>query len=880
MPMSPNEPEAMSRSQQQTASSNYHFLQGVNHPNNRRSIMASQDDSSDIINTESEVEEEENGSEDDMDMNDDEVEQDEDDEDEDAVDPSTFLINVLKRFEERGSPLSAIILTKKRDTDTENDAETVPSLQAQSIISIINNAPLGDGVEPVKILVETCEYLIQILQDIYRMQQQNSTDATNQMVANTACMDALCEALTSRTNYLPISMNNDRRHCFDGCNTVLSPPNTSMQSLSRLLVEVEDHFKHLPALSQIARSFIEDGGLPSVDELRYRTQSKFTSLSKVLDHIMIPLPGEYSFEDCYDAVFCSNPSKQDYTADELIRDYAAGIDSNVSNGAMKICAFAGVAKALEEHKRYHTENEIEECVGEECDGHGEYEEAEPETVHGWSGSWTEESDKPKKNSFCYGIKMGCILEHANEYARATSPSPPKGSSLSSPRARFHQDMSEVEIPSGGEERGVATAEDFVTCRARHGYVENDAFEGDADTIYSSMQWTHDGKIGFSHVGGGWKNREFRGHIYSFDDGRNTFESYEMCHEFWRTPSGILADGVNETVWIDGDRRIKGFGIENGQACTKYIFNVLNDKLAMSSVTALGGVQSKRRKTEDAGNQNLIAFGSSRLGYLNKAGIIQEWKLNDENQHDGIRRMVNMDALEEDLQAFNEEDILNLSESTWMDEMGAAEVTRGKKPDSIRQTDVVTPYSIGYLPNEQFAFVSNGRSEITMYDYDLREKSRLVGFGTDKVDVVQRPTFEKAGDPSIFVASDSVCAKIFDLRSGKAEMTIHQRCVNSVPVYLNDSKFVCNRLSEGKGAMMWDLRLQRPMYSLPISGNTDLAWIPSGLLLAGSGEFYKYGRNPSVGGEDLEWEIKSAESAWSELEKKRNNDRGVSECSIM
>ncbi len=52
-------------------------------------------------------------------MNDDEPEQDQDDEDSDTVDPSTFLINVLKRFEERGSPLSTIIMTKKRDTDTE-----------------------------------------------------------------------------------------------------------------------------------------------------------------------------------------------------------------------------------------------------------------------------------------------------------------------------------------------------------------------------------------------------------------------------------------------------------------------------------------------------------------------------------------------------------------------------------------------------------------------------------------------------------------------------------------------------------------------------------------------------------------------------------------
>lgn len=784
------------------------------------------------------------------------------------VDPSSFLINVLKSFEERGSPLSTIVLNKTIDN------EGAPSLQIQSIISLIKNAPLGEGVEPVNVLIDTCSYLINILQDIYSSTQQNTTNIADKLVANTACMDALCEALTDRLGYLPIAMPDDKKHCLDGCDTILSPPNTSAQ-LSRLLVEVEDHFKHTTTLSRLARSFL---GNPSVDELRDRAQSKFTSLSDVLDHIMMPMAGENSFEDCYYAVFFSNPNKQYVTAEELIRDYAAATDSSKSDAAMKICAFAGVAQGLEEHKRYHAENEIKECVGEECDGHREYEEEEPETVNGWYSSWTEESDKPKKNSLYYGIKLGSILEYANEYAKTTTSSPPQGTSVSSQRARFHQDMSsENKKSSGGETAaaGVATPEDVVICRASHGYVESDAFQGDDETVYSTMQWRHDGKIGFSHVGGGWKNREFRGHIYSFDDRRNTFESHEMLHEFWNTPGLIHADGENDTIWICADQRIKGFGIENGQPCTKFIFNVLNDKLALASVSSTG-VQRKRLKTGDAGDESLIAFGSSRLGYLNKAGILQEWKLNDENRHDGTRRMVRMESLDEDIAAYDEAEILNLGQSTWMDEMGGAEVTRGKKPDSIRVTDVVNPYSIGYLPNEQFAFVTSGRSEITMYDYDLRETSRLVAFGTDKVDVVQRPTFEMAGDSSIFVASDSLCAKVFDLRSGKAEMTIHQRCVNSVPVYLNDSKFVCNRLSEGNGAMLWDLRSQRPLYSLPISGNTDLNWIPSGMLLTGSGEFYKYGENPSSD----DWEVKSAESAWSELESKRSNDRGVSDCSIM
>lgn len=102
----------------------------------------------------------------------------------------------------------------------------------------------------------------------------------------------------------------------------------------------------------------------------------------------------------------------------------------------------------------------------------------------------------------------------------------------------------------------------------------------------------------------------------------------------------------------------------------------------------------------------------------------------------------------------------------------------KKTDSIRLTDVVTPYSIGYLADEKFAFVHNGQSEITMYDCNLQEMSRLVAFGSDKVDVVQRPTFEMAGDPSIFVASDLLCAKIFDLRRARQR----SRFVNACELY--------------------------------------------------------------------------------------------------
>ena len=223
----------------------------------------------------------------------------------------------------------------------------------------------------------------------------------------------------------------------------------------------------------------------------------------------------------------------------------------------------------------------------------------------------------------------------------------------------------------------------------------------------------------------------------------------------------------------------------------------------------------------------------------------------------------------------------------MDEGGAAEVTRGVKPDSVKNVDIVTPASIGYLARNQLAMSHVNSSLIQVRDQELREVSGLVGFGGTDVEIVQRPTFEQAGDENTFVASDSACVKIFDLRSGKAEMTIKQRCIFATPVYFSDAKFVLNKLRGGKGAMMWDLRARKPLYSLPIAANDDVAWVPTDapskppILLSSTGEAYKFGMDwpHDDGGQ---WERKAAENAWSKLEQ-AGTSRGPeddSDCCIM
>ena len=402
--------------------------------------------------------------------------------------------------------------------------------------------------------------------------------------------------------------------------------------------------------------------------------------------------------------------------------------------------------------------------------------------------------------------------------------------------------------------------------------------------------TYSGSL--SHAGAGWKNREFWGHLYSFDRGNSNylgrrFVSTEIGHQFWDIPRAHLCDSTTNTVWIQGDRRIQGYLLneENGKFNTKYVFNVTNEpKESLSQSTP------KRHKTGDVdaehGDTNLLLLGPDRIGYL-KSFRLLEWKLCPENCHDGIERMCNMDSAEEDLAQWPEDDVLDLHENTWMDDSGAAEVTRGIKPDSNKIVDIVTPYSVGYVSQSRLAMSNRNNAIIRIRDQDMREVSGLVGFGaTSFIEIVQRPTFEMAGDENTFVACDQACVKIFDLRTGKAEMTIKQQCVSVTPLYHCSSKFIINQLYRGQGSMLWDLRNKKPLYSLPIGADKGIAWVPTSeqnkppILMVSNGEAFKFGRDSPKRNE--EWEREAAKEAWSKLEQAglRRGAEYPSDCCIM
>jgi len=780
-----------------------------------------------------------------------------------------YLIDILR---DRSIPLEQIILVKGQPSNSDG---MVSSLQVHSLVSLIDN-DIASKPEPEKIIIDTCAYLIHIMQEIYKTQYQQKDN----LVVDQLGMNALQRALSVRVKALP----NERNHNIDGCTSILTPPDTSEQVLpSTITKEVEDFLFATRKMRDIlfkSQFTHEDGSLFTVDEIREEVVN--TGRGNPLVIFIMGFSTEYTLEQCLDAFSPASMSSDEFIndyakVDEFINEYATGKNlKGEGRDMVDICAFAGIVMALRDQAR----------------GKGETVDMEFEEDDLPDYPWEMNPNKPKKNDVYYCVKLGAILHHAQIEAKRMVKKPPAGSAFSHPRARFHQDMSKEEVLPKGD--GVAlTPQDVSICRSRHDYVEDDSFGGGDDSVYSSRCWCHDGLIGFTHQGAGYKYREFYGHVYSCDktdDGGWQINSKELGNEFWSTPTTYLADATNDTVWVFADQRIKGFAANrrlNGNVAffnTSYIFQMA-DKLQLKEVQRSGD-SVKRQKVESSTMKSvggtLLSFGTERIGYLDNY-ILQEWNLNDTNRHDGINRMVDMGSVDEDIAQWPAEDVLNLSNNTWMDDTGSAEVTRGKKPDSLRLVDIETPTSVGYLSDNRLSFAYRGHSQIPIYNKDLREISRLVAFGSDDgVDIVHRPTFESMGEENIFVASDKTCVKIFDLRTTKAAMTIRQKCINSTPISVNGNKFLCNKLGSGKGAQMWDLRTQQALYSLPVKWDTDIAWLPavnnsSAALLTGNGECYKFGKDYD---QDDEWEKRGAIQAWADLEKQRSSGGGGEDCCIM
>ena len=762
-----------------------------------------------------------------------------------------YLIDILR---DRSIPLEQIMLVKGQPISSD---DMVSSLQVQSLVSLIDNDITNKPSEPEHIIIDTCAYLIRTMQEIYKTLYQQKDN----LVIDQLGINALQRALAVRIKALP----NERKHDIDGCKVILVPtkepdqPSTMVKNFKYFM----SYSKRMMTYLREEQFTVDDGSggkrLMNVDELRKVAADTGKFFPQMAFHLM---SCDYSFEDCRDAF--SKPDNM--SEDEFINNYAAILEQKTTDDdrdiTKDIIFFVGIVRALRDTERQNIDYEEEE-FRKDPDNYDEkvYNDRDRQI--------------PRKGDIYYGIQLGVILYHIEEYAKKILKKPPSGSTYSNPRARFHQDMSKEEVLPK-EDNVALTPQDVSICRSKYEYVEDEAFGEVGDSVYSCQGWCHDGRIGLTHVGAGYKSREFYGHIYSFDvnaDGGRQIKSKELANEFWSTPSTFCADATNDTVWVKADERIKGFSVDRGNRgvafYTSYIFQMADER-------QLKGIQPRVADNNSMIGGTILALGSERLGYLDNC-VLQEWELNDTNRHDGTIRMVDMCNVEDDIEQWPAEDVLNLCENTWMDDSGSAEVTRGKKPDSMRLVSIENPTSVGYLSDNRLALVDY--SQIPIYNTELREITRLVGFGSDDgVEIVHRPTFEAMGEENVFVANDTTCVKIFDLRSAKAEMIIHQECLRSTPIPVNGNKFLCNQLGDGR-AQMWDLRTQQALYSLPVSRDNEFMWVPAegkspAALLTNKGECYMYGKDYD---QDDEWETKSAVKAWANAE--RSSGSG-GDCSIM
>ncbi len=830
------------------------------------------------------------------------------DEDEYEAEPKT-LLEKLKEIEEIHSiSLAEILLCGQQNMNDNNNEyginnNTIPSLQIQCIISIFKDCLKNDDIESFteEYVEETIKHLLHIMQHVYMLQKDQQSN-NESLSWNEMGITVIQKAISKYAEYI----HAHRFMTLDGCANILESPNTSGQITPDAIKLQLQHFlstmkRHLFKFHWGSQS---DGPLPTIEEIKENYDGGDHTTADIISHFMGRIVDKFSIEECMKAFlpesfnFVSGSSSDGNDNDfEFIQNYALSENSICH---VQVCAYAGVLGSLRDYQKYQRyqntkkkqeeeakEGETDEdfLKGERDDeGHLIYEvddDMDSDDDLGYYGRYTSTNDrnnsnKVTNNDFFYGVRLGTILHFAADYVKTVqnmnATELPKHLN---PFAKFHYEVPrDITYPSDN-------VNDIKICRAVRDEIYHDAFDIPHD-VYSSHSIHCDGSIGFTHVGGGWKCREFCGFAYAFDvqggGGGCGFVAQQFKHEFWDTPNCILSDGPNDTTWISSDKRIKGFTLNRDlqqKFYTKYIFNFedISEKKSQIISTSTGTESRKKRSRllldeneTKHGKKSLISFGN-RLGYLQN-GYIQVWRLHEDNIHDGIRRMVSMSNINEDIAAFSPEDIIDYSNSTWMDDLGYAEVTRGKSPDSIRHVGILTPDCIGYLKDETFAFSNyHGRREIHIYNQELHKISCLVGL-SNGINIVQRPSF----DQSLFVASDKNCVKVFDLRTGKAEITIAQKCEHSSPMLIDghESTFLCNKLdSKSGGTMIWDLREQKPLYSLPV--NESVALIPkiermngSPLLFSASGEVYKYG-SEIYSDDDFKRAKEQADWKWSSIQ---------------
>ena len=441
----------------------------------------------------------------------------------------------------------------------------------------------------------------------------------------------------------------------------------------------------------------------------------------------------------------------------------------------------------------------------------------------------------------------------------------------------------------------------------------------------SRGWCVDGRVGFGYTPSGWKGRTFGGALALFPprvaEGEGSLASLtknvDLEAEFYCSPDVMYPHGPSLHVWIGCERRIKGYNLGMLDGSQVVDSGLLHYCLDSSIETPeLGEVPSRNANARmDQPRRQVFQIGHKNLCELRNGGMVKLWDLSAVAPHDGVERRIACGEDREEDHGYPAEEVYDDSENCWGE--GAVEASVGVGHTKAFTCDLSVPSCIGFLGpagavsptasspatglDAMMAFChfttsgvsdrGHGAGSVQLVDSELRVVGALLGHTAYDIHVATRPRWENT---QLMCSSEGTSCKVWDLRTLRPTMTIIcNGCGAATPLDLGAKRngsatFLATSLGGGRGTRIWDLRMGKPLYRIPLSGRSQArkvgcVWLgETHALLFDNGRTWSYGA-----AEDASFWMRDAESfkrwekwTWGKLQQKSANDRGGGgDCSI-
>jgi len=345
------------------------------------------------------------------------------------------------------------------------------------------------------------------------------------------------------------------------------------------------------------------------------------------------------------------------------------------------------------------------------------------------------NSEPKKEKKYWGIPLSILLRHAKivagqHFAVAPKPCPASNDYLRHDYSPTPSNLFVEEVQAKKQqedektEHKAATINDIVLGRL---LIPDEKFMWTDVNGYSRNVPICGNGACFTTTQAGYKGRDFAGRIFLWNSNGDMIEKQKLTHEFWGTSNGEFLSSAFQMLWIEADRRIKGwdlstplgtFSHEAGAPTTrplpKYVLNLKagGDVELPERIETEEHVKERERRKEFSGSSHsaMLQVGArgQRLLHLSPNGLVREFDLESDAvvNYSVQRRMY---SLNEEWDAcmsengWDKKDVVKMD--SWMDDSGAAEVSAGVGVSKVWYTDLFPPAHVGYLnasPGSDFA----------------------------------------------------------------------------------------------------------------------------------------------------------------------------------